>query len=665
MQKGFFIYIISYCSSEKESTLRSFLLLITVLLSIQQVQAQSSHESKRMPYNHPGLTVDLGAGLWAIPLPMDYDNDGDNDLIVSNNDVPHNGTYFFENVGNDALLPAKKIGSGKRNITISYVNGEPVVTVPGTRYRNFKQSALENETKIPFEQDFYAGRANQWKYVDYDGDGITDLVFGVSDWKEYGWDNAYDENGNWKNGDIHGYVYWAKNTGSNDKPNYGHSVKIEADGEPIDGFGCPSPNFIDWDNDGDLDLITGEFLDRISYYENTGSRTNPKYTSRGFFSIDGETIHLELQMLQVVVFDWDQDNDFDIIVGKEDGRVVYIENLGLDANKQAKLAQPKYFQQVAENVKCGALVTPCSIDWDGDGDEDLICGNTAGFIEYIENMGGTPPKWNAPQRLAADGEVIHYLAGKNLSIQGPAEAKWGYTVPYAADWNMDGLPDIIVNTIIGKIEWYENIGTKTQPKLAAAKPVRVEWENTAPKPAWNWWNPNDNELVVQWRTRPIIYDLNQDDINDLLLVDHEGYLAFFERTSVNGELKTLPGKRVFMNEDGSPLQLNDGIGGKSGRKKIDLTDWDGDGDLDLLINSPNTSPKETRNMSWFENIKQNGVEITFRYEGDITGDRLEGHTTSSTTVDWDKDGIRDLLVGAEDGFFYLYHRNASDEVIVK
>lgn len=32
---------------------------------------------------------------------------------------------------------------------------------------------------------------------------------------------------------------------------------------------------------------------------------------------------------------------------------------------------------------------------------------------------------------------------------------------------------------------------------------------------------------------------------------------------------------------------------------------------------------------------------------------MAGHTTSPTPVDWDKDGIYDLLVGAEDGFFYI------------
>lgn len=651
---------------EKDVILNRIALMICFTgLFCSFVIAQSNHASKRIPYNHPGLTVDLGVGLWAIPLPLDYDNDGDNDLVVSTNDVPYNGTYFFENDGSKVLKPGVKIGAGKRNITISYTDYEPHITIPGTKFKNFNQSALNEETKIPYEQDFYAGRANQWKYADYDGDGLTDLIFGVSDWQEYGWDNAYDANGKWTNGKIHGYVYWAKNNGTKEQPQYQKAVKIEADGKPIDVFGCPSPNFVDWDNDGDLDLICGEFLDRLSYFENTGNRTHPVYTSKGFMQINGETIHFELQMLQVTAFDWEQDGDLDIIVGKEDGRVAWIENLGLDDNNQAILLPPKYFQQQADNVKCGALVTPCSIDWDGDGDEDLICGNTAGFIEFIENLGGgSSPNWNAPQRLTADDKVIRYMAGKNLSIQGPAEAKWGYTVPYAADWNMDGLPDIIVNTIIGKIEWFENIGTRAKPKLAAAKLVEVGWDGTPPKPAWNWWNPNQKELVVQWRTRPIIHDLNQDGINDLILIDHEGYLCFYERSKTNTGLQTLPGKRVFVDENNNPLRLNDGIGGKSGRRKIDLVDWDGDGDMDLLINSPNTSPAETRNIAWYENVKQDGVQISFRYGGDITTDRLEGHTTSPTTVDWNSGGIRDLVVGGEDGFLYLYQRHSKQEIIV-
>ena len=48
--------------------------------------------------------------------------------------------------------------------------------------------------------------------------------------------------------------------------------------------------------------------------------------------------------------------------------------------------------------------------------------------------------------------------------------------------------------------------------------------------------------------------------------------------------------------------------------------------------------------------------VWFRDEGPLDTRVLAGHDTSPTTVDWDKDGIPDLLVGAEDGRMY-YKRN--------
>jgi len=619
----------------------------------------------RLPYNNPDLVVDLGVGLWANPFPMDWDGDGDNDLLAASADTPYNGVYFFENDGSGVFRPGKRLSEAKPNATISYPHGQPTFCTPGKVYPDYPNTFYANPVEIPYKQEFFAGRDNQWKFADYDGDGIIDLLIGVSDWREYGWDNAFDPAGNWTRGPLHGYVYWVKNNGSDEKPMYGSAVQILAAGKPLDVYGCPSPNLVDWDGDGDLDLICGEFLDRISFFENIGTRTKPEYAEGRFLEINGETLHLELEMLQVVVFDWDKDGDPDIIVGKEDGRVVLIENTGRMENNIPVLAPPRYFRQQAQDVKCGALTTPCSVDWDGDGDEDILCGNTAGFLEYIENLdNGNPPKWAAPQRLTADGEVIRIMAGPNFSIQGPCEAKWGYTVPYVADWDMDGLPDIVMNTIVGKIVWFHNIGTRTEPRLAAMQPVEVEWNGTPPKPAWNWWNPAPKELVVQWRSRPIVWDLHHDGLNDLVSIDHEGYLSFFERQRKGDKLTLLPGRRIFLNEDLSPLRLTDGKAGASGRRKIDLVDWDNDGDLDLLINSPKESPKETRNIALYENLGKEDAFV-FRYNGDITTVQLQGHDTCPTTVDWNRDGIRDLLVGAEDGFFYYFPRKSAQEMLGK
>ena len=609
---------------------------------------------ERMKYNNPGLVVDLGVGLWAWPLPMDYDGDGDYDLVVSCSDKPYNGTYYFENPGGDVKMPVFKpgvrIGKGYKNCQVSFVDGNSRVLVPGMELVNFSNG--EN-----FEKALHLGdavheskgrlRAKQWKYCDYDGDGNMDLTVGIGDWTEYGWDDAFDSDGKWTKGPLHGYVYLVRNTGTTKEPIYAEPVKLMADGKNIDVYGMPSPSFADFDADGDLDLLCGEFVDKFTYFENIGTRTKPKYAAGRFLKYQGKTLKMDLCMIVPVAIDWDKDGDADIIVGQEDGRVAFMENTGKLVNGMPQFSPPVFFKQEAHDVKFGALVTPYSIDWDGDGDEDLICGNTAGYIGFIENLdGGNPPKWAPPKYLKANGKIIHIQAGYNGSIQGPCEAKWGYTTLSVADWDHDGLPDIMVNSIWGEVLWYRNIGTRQNPQLAAAERIEVEWPGEAPKPEWMWWQPKDKQLVTQWRTTPFIFDLNKDSLNDLVMLDHEGYLAFFERTAKDGEVKLLPGKRIFKDHNGETLRLNKRLAGRSGRRKICLADWDGDGIIDLLANS--------RNIDFFKALSDDSKK--FKNEGLLDNRLLAGHTTSPTVVDWDKNGIADLLVGAEDGYFY-YMKN--------
>lgn len=79
---------------------------------------------------------------------------------------------------------------------------------------------------------------------------------------------------------------------------------------------------------------------------------------------------------------------------------------------------------------------------------------------------------------------IRIMAGKNGSIQGPAEEKWGYTTLSVANWDNDGKKDIIVNTIFGKIIWYKNTGDLVN--LESLYSVKVDWGGKPLKPVWNW-----------------------------------------------------------------------------------------------------------------------------------------------------------------------------------
>jgi hypothetical protein len=622
-----------------------------------------------LPYNDPRLVVNLGVGLWAWPVPCDADGDGDYDLTVSCPDKPSNGVWLFENATGDTrkdklpvFKPARRLSKTVHYVMPSYVAGEMRVLTPGFEYRNFIQSGLDERVALPVAANFYKPqgkqpkgpqvRHNQWRYVDYDGDGALDLVTGIEDWSYYGWDDAWNAQGNWSNGPLHGFVLLHRNAGSTAEPKYEPPVKVEAGGRPVDTYGCPSPNFEEFDGDGDLDLLCGEFLDGFTYFQNIGTRRMPRYAADTRLKRpDGSPLKMDLEMIVPVAFDWDRDGDFDLIVGDEDGRVALVENVGIARPAEAQVpsfAAPRYFQQEADTLKCGALATPFGVDWDDDGDVDLISGNTAGYIEFFENLSGprvARPRWARPVHLSAGGAAFRVMAGPNGSIQGPAEAKWGYTTLHVADWDGDGLLDIVFNSILGRVMWLRNEGTRAAPKLAAPQPVEVEWEGMPPKPAWTWWNPQGKELVTQWRTTPVVHDFTGDGLVDLAMLDVEGFFSLFTRTKRDGRLLLLPPQRLFTNEQGEPLRLNDRRAGGSGRRKLCVVDWDGDGKLDLLLNSANAD--------LYRGLGQKDGKWRFQHAGSLATRNIEGHDVSPTIVDFDGNGVPDFVGGAEDGRFYF------------
>ncbi len=650
----------------------------TLSISPKDLQAQALQQ---LSYNHPGLVVDLGVGLWACPVPWDADNDGDFDLIVSCPDKPSNGIWFFENKQGDTsqnkfpiFEPGRKLSKTVHYITPSYVDGGLRVMSPGKEYPQFAQSGLNIEQTLPIKGNFYRPqwnepkgpkvRHNQWRYVDYDDDGALDLVVGIEDWSEYGWDDAWNSDGQWTHGPLHGFVILFHNQGSTAAPKYAEPQKIQSAGKDLDVFGCPSPNFVDFDNDGDLDLLCGEFLDGFTYFANRGTRKQPIYAEgTRLKSTDGQPLVMDLEMIVPVAFDWDRDGDSDLIVGDEDGRVALIENV-TDRNTKTdgaipQFLKPRYFQQHASTLKCGALATPVGVDWDNDGDTDILSGNTAGYIEFFENLDaksttsdGSNTKWAAPVKLKAGDKIFRIMAGKNMSIQGPAEAKWGYTTFSVADWDGDGLRDIVLNSILGKVQWLKNVGTANQPQLSEAMPVEVEWPaelKQPPKPAWTWWTPQGKELVTQWRTTPVVHDFNGDGLNDLAMLDPEGYLSFFAREKrADGQLVLMPPERKFVDEKGAPLRLNSKTAGGSGRRKLCVVDWDRDGKLDILLNSANAD--------LYRGLSPVDGKWPFKASGTLAEQNIEGHDVSPSTIDLNKNGIPDFLGGAEDGRMYVLMR---------
>ena len=143
--------------------------------------------------------------------------------------------------------------------------------------------------------------------------------------------------------------------------------------------------------------------------------------------------------------------------------------------------------------------------------------------------------------------------------------------------------------------------------------------------------------------------------------DAAGYLALYERKrSADGSLALSPAQRVFwsegaseFNSNGLPqnkasglLRLNNGDFGRGGRRTFCTVDWDGDGQMDILMNS-------APNVNFFRNLGKNAAgQWAFRDEGPVSPHVLAGHATKPTVLRTAGVAGLTLLIGAEDGFFY-------------
>jgi hypothetical protein len=138
--------------------------------------------------------------------------------------------------------------------------------------------------------------------------------------------------------------------------------------------------------------------------------------------------------------DWDGDGFLDLVVGNFAGTFYWFQGEG----KGKFRPQPEVIKSGGTPVRInGHHSDPFVIDWDGDGALDLLSGSSEGGVQWARNRAarGKPPDLGPFQWLIKPGRPIKY--GELLSEQeltGPTTA----TRVWAADVNGDGKLDLLV-----------------------------------------------------------------------------------------------------------------------------------------------------------------------------------------------------------------------------
>ncbi|MCC6682035.1 MAG: VCBS repeat-containing protein [Phycisphaeraceae bacterium] len=604
------------------------------------------------------------------PIPIDYNGDGLMDLITLLGMVPERGAFLMINHGSpERELLSQPVYIGQKSVggtpQVADIDGDGKLDLGcrGGFYRDLLGKGFDDYVAISNVQPAFdisrtmpeSRSGENWSFADWDGDGVTDVMIGGNYWWEYGWTMSFDHEGNWTRGPLRGWFYFFRNIGDNQNFVLDFPKRLTTtDGKVADVYGYASPVTVDIDRDGDLDLISGDFLDGLWLYENVGSRTEPQLAPPLRVKTTEGDFHAQREVVTPVVCDWDGDGDDDILIRCEGSLTTLLENTSNGAGGMPTFLPERRLDCRDDRLAVGELPVVDMHDWDSDGDQDLIYGNSSGDFGWYENTGSDSQITFANDKLfTVDGKPYRVMAGPNGSIQGPAEALWGYTVPDVADWDGDGLPDIMYNSIWGLIEWLRNPGPMGTSELAAPQPLLVEWPGPAPKPAWRWWDPKPGQWSTQWRCNVRMIDWDGDQLLDAVSLDTEGYLVLHKRYREGGQLKLAPPQRFFLDKDGESFRANPVRPGNSGRIKFDFADWDGDGDRDYMQVVP--ASWHRGNAVWYENTGSDEAPVLEERE-DLADVVLTGHTCSPRWIDLDGDSELDVLIAAEDGHFYFFSR---------
>ncbi len=294
--------------------------------------------------NFPSYDTPVNMVTFPAPYYFDVNNDGNKDLIVapciSGPAENYNNVLYYKNTTNNS-----------------------------SNVFNYQQNRFLVDEMIE------VGSGANVTFVDIDSDGLKDMIVG-----NYGY---YSATLPFESG-----LSYYRNTGTATQPSfefqtidYGNFFSL-----PITGI---KPTFGDVDNDGDLDLMLGQTDGTILFYTNTaGSGNTPVYTltQPQLTNNFGDSIDVG-QASSPQLIDVNRDGKLDLIIGERSGNVNYYENTGTPFVPVFSFVTTNFGGINVNNVfSIYGYSSPAM--YDSAGVYQMLVGSVGGYLYKYDNIDG-------------------------------------------------------------------------------------------------------------------------------------------------------------------------------------------------------------------------------------------------------------------------------------
>jgi uncharacterized protein (DUF2141 family) len=439
--------------------------------------------------------------------------------------------------------------------------------------------------------------------------------------------------------------------------------------------------FVDFDRDGDLDLLSERLFSYVRYFRNDGTAQAAAFTtvSDSVRDVAGEPVFADRQNIPNIN-DIDCDGDWDLFLGRVTGTISRYDVAELTDDGAPVF---RFLEDRFQNIEIVAQLGSGSVhgansmafaDIDRDGDLDFLWGDffEAGVL-YVENTGscGQP-------NLSLD--PVPFPTSDTISTS-------GYNVPVLEDVDSDGDLDLFVGVLGGALNpnrtttrnflYYEqvdgnfihrterfvytlDVGSESIPAFAdldgdgdmdmllankldpddMETSRLVHFENVGSQSDPSFLQRAHIPLFTMYHYAPAFGDLDGDGDLDMLVGTWNRGVALY----LNQGTRVQP---EFILEDTTLVRLTRGSNSTPA-----LTDVDGDGDLDLFIG------ESSGELNFYRNVGTPEAP-SFDLVSDRFGEIDAGRRSFPAFADVDGDGDEDLLLGREEGGVLLYWRAGS------